>query len=243
MPAFIDRGYSKFKSVRRYNLYYNRTTALGRFLGPNWTRDSWAGSDGSQSAHKLCALIETHRHTPINWTIHEQGAAVFMKALQITKDRNIRDLSAHRVFYANATVNISRLDRLRQDVGMQLTEKNAMLQNDLSLSQSLLTGNYISQVGLTLTQRAEQGASRDTNTRSSDIGTMVWDKVGKPVTPAVMATAITSGTLPPWYALLFGWSVFAFQVAVASTPGANKYPITEFKDTAAVALERLGYRG
>ena len=144
--------------------------------------------------------------------------------------------------YANATVNLSSVDRLRKAVGMQLTDKAAVIQNDFNLSQSMLTGNYISQITLAKVQRAEQGESADNKTTRGDITELKWNKFTKAATPIGVGMAIAGGTLPGWSALLFGWSVFAFQMAVASVPGANKYPVTSLSDAVNVTLERLGYQ-
>lgn len=156
MPAFIKRGYGETSLNNTYCLFYNPVNNVGG----NWRsiRDSAGLGGGTQAARKLADVIEqtAARNKAVNWTVHEQGHAVFKQALRLLDTRGIRNLNTQTVFYANPTLNLELVDKYRKKVGMALAE-NTILINDFSLGQTWLSGNFVSERMVSWHQLSVQG--------------------------------------------------------------------------------------
>ena len=175
MPLLIGHAYSDFKagaSSEKYDLFYNPATHSGaygwvdRTFGKNFTHDSRKSSMGSQQAHKLAALIHSCSKSSkkINWTIHQQGAAVFYKALRIAQENyGVKSLKGHKVFYANITISFTTIEQERKKLGMELSSAG-FVQKDYSAAQGLLTGNaywqyaLMTEAGMSEGDKAVRGA-------------------------------------------------------------------------------------
>jgi hypothetical protein len=107
MSRFIERGFGDSALRDSYCLFYNPAT--GGMNGA-WrsVRDSVGMYGGTQAARKLADVIEltAARGKEVNWTVHEQGHALFKHALRLLDGRGTRELGSQTVFYANPTVNL-----------------------------------------------------------------------------------------------------------------------------------------
>jgi hypothetical protein len=193
---------------------------------------------GTETAKKLMALIETHAKTgqELKWTVHEKGHAVFKKALQllyssgrVTTAVN-RNMGKQQVFYANSTMNLSVVDYHRKRVGMKLAPQPPLI-NNVSLTQTWGTLNFVSETHVSLTQLREQG---EDNTYSRTRGHVASNLLGR-------AGVLTIGSyaLPEVISLgAAGWVATVAGVVVSNKPGSSKKVI---ENTADVMNDMFSY--
>ncbi len=211
LPEFIERGYKPdtTKDTLKdsgYSLFYND-------CGPGIRSDFRQFFDtsnirgGTEVAKKLAQLvqIEAKHEKEICWTLHEKGHAVFKRALQLAlaeiSPADKARLAKHKVFYANPTMNLSVIDRYRQQAGMQLAPQPPLL-NNFSLEQTWVTGNFASETHVSMRQLKEQGENGLANVTSGHIagnalarGLMVGTSYGL---PAQFAAASVAGWVLTW---------------------------------------------
>ena len=160
MPDFINYGYPqdalKETENESYTLFYNPQQG---FFNADWQciQDSTGIRGGTRSARLLASAIRlaAREKLPINWTVHERGAAIFKQALRLLAKQGVSGLSDQQVFYANPVINMELVDKLRRQVGMRLSEKGHVM-NELSLHQGAVAGNWISSSAM-LWQNGDKG--------------------------------------------------------------------------------------
>jgi len=150
--------------------------------------------------------------------LHEKGHAVFKRALQLAlaeiSPADKTRLAKHKVFYANPTMNLSVIDRYRQQAGMQLAPQSPLM-NNASLEQTWVTGNFISETHVSMRQLKEQGENGLTNVTSGHIA-------GNVLARGLMAGA--SYGLPAQLAAapVAGWALTWATIALSNMGGANQ---------------------
>jgi len=232
LPEFIERGYKPETTQGTleksgYSLFYND-------CGPGIRSDFRQFFDtsnvrgGTEVAKKLAQLIqiEAKHDKETSWTLHEKGHAVFKRALQLAlaeiSPADKARLAKHKVFYANPTMNLSAIDRYRQQAGMQLAPQPPLM-NNASLEQTWVTGNFISETHVSMRQLKEQGENGLTNVTSGHIA-------GNVLARGLMAGA--SYGLPAQLAAasVAGWALTWGTIALSNMGGANQKVIENNAD-------------
>ncbi len=207
LPAFIQYGFGDAALTNTYSLFFNPAQGIVR-SGWRALRDS-SGISSTQAAKKLADLLTLagNNDKEIQLTVHEQGHALLKEALRLVcQDR--QTLPNITVFYANPTQNLELVDRWRVRAGMRLANK-APLINNVSVSQNLATGNFIS--GAVVAGRADGHA----------VG-HVYNGVAFAIGTASLGGA-ASGLTPLGAA---GWALGAAPFLLGMAGGMNKKVIT-----------------
>lgn len=142
MPAFIEHGFGKETLGSSYSLFY--TPAQGALKGAFQSLCDDLGGKRIEAAKKLATVFEHYsgKKQELYVTVHGGGHNIFRSALKEITKKNV-SLENVTAYYANATTNLQRVDRLRQKAKMKLCEK-APLINTSSLQQQFVSGNIVS---------------------------------------------------------------------------------------------------
>jgi hypothetical protein len=232
LPDFIERGYKENTNITDlktsgYCLFYNPSHG---FIKSDMQQVFDSSGTGTESAKKLMALIETHARQgrQLKWTIHEKGHAVFKKALQSLCNNGRltpamhKNLAKQEVFYANPTLNLSVIDHYRKKAGMQLAAQTPLM-NNISLTQTWGTLNFISETHISYTQLKEQGENGSFNRTKGHIAANLCGRA------AVLS--VGSYALPQAISLgAIGWVATIAGVLVSNKPGSNQRVIENTAD-------------
>lgn len=83
---------------------------------------------------------------PVEWTVHENGAAVFGGALRVLKQEGVKLEGSQSVFLVNSTTNLFGIDRYRRAVGMEYSAKGSHHTKVTSIRQAYLGGNLLANI-------------------------------------------------------------------------------------------------
>lgn len=233
MPAFIERGYKpeitqSTLQASGYELFYNPSHGQVK-SGMRQVADARGIGGGTEAAHQLAALIEQQvaKGKTIDWTVHERGHAVFKRALKILSKKGLpsnvqSNFENQRVFYANPTMNLSDVDSIRKKMGFKLGP-NPPLINPLSIEQTWVTGNAISETHISCRQLKEQGRNDNRGVSSGHIAANAAGRVG--------LTALSSLAVPASVsAATVGWGLTWMGIAASNGTTGNQKVIENAAD-------------